>query len=70
MTMPLSVGTPRPLTAWSSQTARTLPLSVFVFLFVQRTVLAAVGSDNLKGRGVPTDEVITAYSSGLIETNF
>jgi hypothetical protein len=38
-------------------------------LFVQRTVLAAVGSDSLKGRGLPTDEVITACSSGPIKPN-
>ena len=63
MSGPLSVGTPRLLTGLTPQSAA--PCVFAVSLFCE---LAALVSVNLKGRGVPTDEVNTGWRGGIEQT--
>ena len=62
MSGPLSVGTPRLLTGLTSQSA-TLCVSTMVGLSCGLATLVGV---NLKGRGVPTDEVNTHWRGAMV----
>ena len=61
MSGPSSVGTPRLLTGLTSQSAKLCVSPIGLFC-----ELATPVSVNLKGRGVPTDEVNTGWRGGMV----